>query len=147
MQFFPITEILFHLSSRLLMWISTMTILSFNPSIAFYSLETHTSFPGKIFLCVALQRGPTSHCISLSLLVAQLCPTLGDPMDCSHQAPLSMGFSRQEYGSGLPFPSPGNLPYPGIEPRPPTLQADSLPSELPGKTPYLFNASSFLFKC
>ena len=67
LQFFPITEILFHLSSRLLMWISTMAILSFNPSIAFYSLETHTSFLGKIFLWVALQRGPTSHCISLSL--------------------------------------------------------------------------------
>ena len=38
--------------------------------------------------------------------VAQLCPTLCDPMDCSYQAPLSMGFSRQEHWSGLPFPSP-----------------------------------------
>ena len=46
-----------------------------------------------------------------------------DPM---HQAPLSMGFSRQEYWSGLPFPSPGDLPDPGIEPRSPTLQADDL---------------------
>ena len=45
----------------------------------------------------------------------------------------SMGFSRQEYWSGLPFPSPGDLPDPGIKPRSPTLQADSLPSELPGK--------------
>ena len=43
--------------------------------------------------------------------------------------PLSMGFSRQEYWSGLPFPSPGDLPNPGIEPRSPTLQADCLPSE------------------
>ena len=42
-----------------------------------------------------------------------------------------MGFSRQEYWSGLPFPSPGDLPDPGIEPRPPALQADSLPSEPP----------------
>jgi len=50
--------------------------------------------------------------------VAQLCPTLCDPMDSSlHQAPPSMGFSRQEYWSGLPFPSPGNLPNPGIKPR------------------------------
>ena len=49
-----------------------------------------------------------------------------------HQAPLSMGFSRQEYWSGLPFPSPGDLPNPGIEPRFPALQADSLPSEPPG---------------
>ena len=44
-----------------------------------------------------------------------------------------MGFSRQEYWSGLPFPSPGDLPDPGIEPRSPALQADALPSELPGK--------------
>ena len=49
------------------------------------------------------------------------------------QAPPSMGFSRQEYWSGLPFPSPGYLPDPGIEPRPPTLQADALNSEPPGK--------------
>ena len=49
------------------------------------------------------------------------------------QAPLSMGFSRQEYGSGLPFPSPGDLPDPGIEPGSPALQASSLPSEPPGK--------------
>ena len=45
----------------------------------------------------------------------------------------SMGFSRQEYWSGLPFPSPGDLPHPGIEPRSPTLQADTLPCEPPGK--------------
>ena len=46
-----------------------------------------------------------------------------------------MGFSRQEYWSGLPFPSPGNLPNPGIEPGSPALQADALPSESPGKVP------------
>ena len=50
----------------------------------------------------------------------------------AHQAPLSMEFSRQEYWSGLPFPTPGDLSYPGIKPRPPTLQAYSLPSEPPG---------------
>ena len=50
-----------------------------------------------------------------------------------HQAPPSMGFSRQEYWSGSPCPSPGALPSPGIEPRSPTLQADDLPSEPPGK--------------
>ena len=49
------------------------------------------------------------------------------------QLPLSMGFSRQEYWSGLPCPPPGNLPNPGIEPRSPALQADSLLSETPGK--------------
>ena len=55
------------------------------------------------------------------------------PWTVAHQAPLSMGFSRQEYWSGLPFPSPGDLPDPGIEPRSPALQADALPSEPPGK--------------
>ena len=58
--------------------------------------------------------------------VTQSCPTLCDSMDCSHQAPPSMGFSRQKYWSGLPFPSPGDLPDPGIEPRSPALQADTL---------------------
>ena len=55
------------------------------------------------------------------------------PWTAAHQAPPSMGFSRQEYWSGLPFPSPGGLPNPGIEPRPPALQADSLPFELSKK--------------
>ena len=49
------------------------------------------------------------------------------------QVPVSMEFSKQEYWSGLPFPSPGDLPNPGIEPGSPTLQADSLPSEPPRK--------------
>ena len=55
------------------------------------------------------------------------------PWTIAYQAPPSMGFSRQECWSGLPFPSPGDLPDPGIEPRSPTLQADTLPSEPPGK--------------
>ena len=55
------------------------------------------------------------------------------PRTVAYQAPPSMEFSRQEYWSGLPFPSPGDLPNPGIEPTPPTLQADALPSEPPGK--------------
>ena len=54
--------------------------------------------------------------------IGQSCPTLCDPMDSRlHQAPPSMGFSRQEYWSGLPFPSPGNLPDPRIKPRSPAL--------------------------
>ena len=56
------------------------------------------------------------------------------PETVAHQAPLSMGFSRKEYWSGLPFPSPGDLHDPGIEPRSPVLQADSLQSEPSGKT-------------
>ena len=56
------------------------------------------------------------------------------PWAVAYQAPLSMGFSRQEYWSGLPFPSPGDLPDPGIEPGSPTLQADTWPSELQGRS-------------
>ena len=65
------------------------------------------------------------------MLVAPSSPTFCDPMDFSPQAPLSMGFSRQEYWNGLPFPSPGDLPNPGIKLVSPALQADSLPSEPP----------------
>ena len=53
------------------------------------------------------------------------------PWTVAYQASLSMGFSRQEYWSGLPFSSPGDLPDPGIEPRSPTLEADALTSEPP----------------
>ena len=55
------------------------------------------------------------------------------PWTIAYQAPPSMGFSRQECWSGLPFPSPGDLPDPGIKPGSPALQADALPSETPGK--------------
>ena len=66
----------------------------------------------------------------MKVLVTQLCPT---PQTVAHQTCLSMGFSRQEYWSGLPFPSPGDFPDPRIEPRSPALQEDSLLSEPPGK--------------
>ena len=66
-----------------------------------------------------------------SLSCVQLFVT---PWTVANQASLSMGFSRQEYWSGLPFPSPGDLPNPGIKPRSPALQADTLPSEPPGKS-------------
>ena len=56
------------------------------------------------------------------------------PWTVAYQAPLSMRISRQEYWSGLPCPPPGDLPDPQIEPRSPALQADSLPSEPPGKS-------------
>ena len=55
------------------------------------------------------------------------------PWTIAHQTPPSMGFSRQEYWSGLPFPSPGDLPDPGIEPGSPALEAEALTSEPPGK--------------
>ena len=66
-------------------------------------------------------------------LVAKLYPTLGTPWTVAHQAPLSTGFSRQEYWSGLPFSSAGDLPSSGIKPRSLALLADSSPTELQGK--------------
>ena len=69
-----------------------------------------------------------SVCYSLSLV--QIFATRWTVV---HQVLLSVEFSRQEYWSGVPFPSPGNLPDPGIQPRSPALQADSLLSEPPGK--------------
>ena len=55
-------------------------------------------------------------CNNLDVCMAQLCPTLRSPWTIACQAPLSMKFSRQEYWSGLPFPIPGDIPNPGIEP-------------------------------
>ena len=66
---------------------------------------------------------------SLSLLVSSTVTQ----WTVAYQAPLFMGFSRQENWSGLPFPSPGDLPNPGIETGSPSLQADALPSEPPWK--------------
>ena len=60
------------------------------------------------------------------VLVTKFCPALVTPQTRAHQAPLSLGFPRQEYWSGLPLPSPGDLPDPGILIVSPALQADSL---------------------
>ena len=67
----------------------------------------------------------------MCVLVSQSCLTLCDSMDCSLLG--YMGFPRQEYWNGLPCPSQGDPPNPGIKPWSPVLQADSLPSEPPGK--------------
>ena len=77
------------------------------------------------------------------VLVAQSCPTLCDPWTAAHQAILSMELSRQEYWSGLPFPSPEDLRKPVTELGSPAFQAASLPSELPGE-PHLMNKSGSL---
>ena len=69
-------------------------------------------------------------------LVTKSWLTLLIPWTIARKPLLSVGFSRQEYWSGLPFPSPGDLPYSGIKPVSPTLQVDSLPSEPPGKPSY-----------
>ena len=70
---------------------------------------------------------------SVRAKLLQLCLTVAAPGTVACQAPLSMEFFRPEYWSGKPFASPEDLPKPGIEPRSPTLQADSLQSEPPGK--------------
>ena len=69
-------------------------------------------------------------CGPCSMSVTQSCLILVTLWAVAHQVPLSMRFSRQEYWSGLPFPSPGDLPNSGIKPTSPALQADSLPTEL-----------------
>ena len=81
-----------------------------------------------IFQARVLERGAIAFSSHVQLFVT--------PKTVARQAPLSMGFSRREYWSGLPFPSPGDLPDSGIKPWSPALQADSLPSEPPGKPPF-----------
>ena len=95
-------------------------------NISFISKEVSSAM-WKLLLAPFTGQG--SHFPSLNshvcccCLVVQSCPIFCDPMDCSplSMAPLSMGFSRQEYWSGLPCPSPGDLPDPGIEPESPAL--------------------------
>ena len=92
------------------------------------SLQVHDEAPawrGLLSEVGPIQRGPCAHSL-------QWCLTLRNPMTVAHWAPPSMGFSRQEYWSRLPFPFPGELHNPGIEPRSPALQADALTSEPPG---------------
>ena len=75
---------------------------------------------------------PTRRVHAKSLCRVQFCVT---PWTVARQDPLSVGFSSQEYWSGLPFPPPGDLPKPGIKPVSPALQPDSLPTEPSGKPP------------
>ena len=91
-----------------------------SPSIIIHSCKDEVS---HVSLCV---------CVCVCVLVAQSCPTLWTPQTVAHQVFLSMEFSRQEYWSGLQFPSPEELPNPGIELWFPAWQADSLPFELQG---------------
>ena len=74
-------------------------------------IHTHTYTPMYMY----------THIYCCGCLVTKSCPTLVTPWFIAHQAPLPMGFPRQEYWSGLPFPSPGDLPSPGIEPASPAL--------------------------
>ena len=86
----------------------------------------------KIVCMIYNNHGYISSCCCV-VLVAYLC-LFATLWTVAHQAPLSMEFSRQEHWSGLPFPSPNDLPDPEIESRSPALQADSLPSEMLGKS-------------
>ena len=90
----------------------------------------------KIKFCLSGQWFKQS-CLRNGVLVTKSCQTVCNPCTVACKSPLFMGFSRQGHWSGLPFPSPGDLPDPGIEPKPPALQADSLPSEPQGKPAYV----------
>ena len=83
-------------------------------------------------------------CLLAAVKSLQSCPVLCDPWTAAHQAPLSMGFCRQEYWGGFPCPPPGDLPNLGIEPQSPAWQADSLPLALSGKP---FNWAACMLNC
>ena len=104
------------------------------PSRSFYLHKMAPKKPVDIdfwfFLCV---------CVFSHFSCVWLFVTL---QTVAHQAPLSMGFSRQEYWSGLSFPPPGFRLHPGVEPGVPAMQADSSPTELPGKPNVLCRASN-----
>ena len=92
--------------------------------------------PSQTMLSIAVLLSLTLSCMWAQPL--QSCPTLCNPSGVAHQAPQSMGLSRQEYWKELPFPSPGYLPKTGIKPGFPELQVDFLPIEPSGKRPYYF---------
>ena len=103
------------------LWTSLLELLLLHP-ISFSMLNFHFHIWKYFFYLLEWAT------VSLWSEVAQSCPTLCNPVDCSLPGSSihGMGFSRQEYWSGLPFPSPRDLPDLGIEPRSPTLQADAL---------------------
>ena len=104
-----------------------------------FSINFQLFYEGELSIFIGLF-GLISLCEVKLLSRVSLFATL---WTVAHQAPLPMGFSRQEYWSGLPFPSAGDLPDPGIKPRSPALQADALTSEPPGK-PRLFHLFLFI---
>ena len=98
--------------------------------------------PGIELGSPALQVG--SSLTELSGKPKVMSSSLATPCTVTHQAPLSMRFPRQGYWSGLPFPSPGDLPHLGIEPGSPALHVGSLPAELPGKPDICTNPLNYL---
>ena len=114
------------------MWVSLAHLTHFHNAVqitstAFLLSAPHNGLRWGQWLSTSLRAR------KLSLEASNFIQDLATPWTVAYQASLSMGFSRQEYWSGLPFPSPGDLPDPGIEPESPALQADALPSEPPGK--------------
>ena len=114
-------------------WLSYIYIQNKTHTLSSHKGKQPMSHPAKVFSRVLKPLLPAlnlEYMLGGGCLVPKSCPTLATPRTIACQALLFMGFSRQEYWSELPFPSPGNLPNPGIEPRSPALQADSLLTEL-----------------
>ena len=120
-------------SSYLILCHPLLPLPPISPSIRVFSNESALHMRWPKYWSFSFSMSPSNEHPGLISSHAQLFAT---PWTAAHQAPLSMGFSRQGYWSGLPFPSPRDLPNPGIEPGSPALQADSLPSELKGKSDY-----------
>ena len=110
--------------------VSFLGFLELRKPEAAWALPGPAPWVGTFFPCWGFRPRCLHVCILSRLSHVQLCVT---PWTVACWALLPTGFSRQEYRSGLLFPSPGDLHDPEIEPRPPALQADSLPSEPPGK--------------
>ena len=97
-----------------------------------WSLIRFWAWCGILWGCLLVSVSSSVQFSSVQSL-SRVQPILCEPMDLAYQDPLPREFSRQEYWNGLPLPSPGDLPDLRVKPRPPTLQADSLPSEPPGR--------------
>ena len=115
-----------------------MSITSNKGETTEYTSLPPTTFQGLFWVLVIRPHRPTHYGGGL---VAKSCLTLATSWTLAQQAPLSMGFPKQEYCSGLPFPSPRNLPDPGAEPGSLALQADSLPTK-PQGSPYPLQRAS-----
>ena len=119
--------------SHALQLLKEMNVLS-----TFYLLKKPIQNFPKRPICVP---NVSTHFFKVEAWVSQSCPTLCNLMDCSPPGSSVLEFSRQEYWSGFPFPSPGDLPHLGIESGSLALKADSLPSEPPGKPTHFFRYS------
>ena len=133
----PGSSVLGVLQARILKWVT----IPFSRGSSQPGNQTWVSLiAGRFFTSWATREAPANEWKEVkSLSRVRLFAT---PWTVAYQAPLSMGFSRQECWSGLPFPSPGDLPDPGIEPGSPTLQADALPSEPPWMKEWLIHDKS-----